>query len=228
METVFITGANRGIGLELSRQFLASGRNVIAACRDANQATELRELAPSPQLELVDLEVTSQESLSQLAAKLDEKTIDIVINNAGVFGPFDTAVGFNDVQGWLDTFSVNTIAPMQVTSALLPNLKASDRPKVITVSSQMGSLHREEQGALAYRTSKAAVNKAMQILSMELDEHDIIVCPVHPGWVQTDMGGSEADITVAESVSGLIQVIDSLKKEDSGKFLTWKGEEHPW
>ncbi|MGI9281831.1 MAG: SDR family oxidoreductase [Endozoicomonas sp.] len=228
METVFITGANRGIGLELTRQFLASGRNVIAACRDVAQASQLRELAPSPELELVELEVTSQESLNQLSEKLDGRTIDIVINNAGVFGPYDTAAEFNDVQGWLNTFSVNTIAPMQVTSVLLPNLKASEKPKVITVSSQMGSLHREVQGALAYRTSKAAVNKAMQILSLELNEHDMIVCPVHPGWVQTDMGGDEADITVAESATGLIQVIDALEMEDSGKFWTWQGKEHPW
>ena len=104
----------------------------------------------------------------------------------------------------------------------------SSNPRIITISSQMGSLNRKNKGAYAYRSSKAAVNKVMQVLATELEPENIIVCPVHPGWVKSDMGGAEADITVAESAAGLVNVINNLTKAQSGRFWTWQGVEHPW
>ena len=228
METVVITGANRGIGLELTRVFLSKDFHVIASCRRPDQASELQALAESKELEIHELDVTDASSISAFSSALSDITVDMLINNAGVFGGERQSLNSMDYDIWLETFNVNTIAPFHVTIALKNNLKKAERPRVVTLSSQMGSLSRKSTDYYAYRSSKAALNKVMQVMALELKEDNIIVCPVHPGWVRTDMGGAEADITAQESASGLYQLIDSLTMEQSGRFWTWQRDEHPW
>lgn len=228
METALITGANRGIGLELARQFLSSGIQVIATCRDPDQSTALNNLASQGPLVVHKLEITDETSVLRLQSQLDKQPIDILINNAGVMGGDRQSLEDMDYAAWAEAFATNTMAPFRIITALLENLKRSKRPRAITLSSQMGSLNRKSKGSHAYRSSKAAVNKVMQVLSMELEAHEIVVCPVHPGWVRTDMGGSAADISVEESAAGLCRLINSLTMEHSGRFWTWEGEEHPW
>jgi NAD(P)-dependent dehydrogenase (short-subunit alcohol dehydrogenase family) len=231
METVFITGANRGIGLELTRQYLAKHTRVFAACRTPETAQSLSELQKSnpDTLRIFPLEVTDEHSVKTLAESIHNETIDVLINNAGISGGERQDIRDMDYPRWALTLAVNTIAPFRVTVALLDNLRRSRRPRIITLSSQLGSmLQPTATGNYAYRSSKAAVNKVMQGLAVDLRSENIIVCPVHPGWVQTDMGGAKADLTVQESASGLIQTIDRLQLSDSGHFLKWNGEEHPW
>jgi NAD(P)-dependent dehydrogenase (short-subunit alcohol dehydrogenase family) len=231
METVLITGANRGIGLELTRQYLKRQTRVLAACRTPESAQSLSELKQSnPEtLKIYPLEVTDDNSVKALADALRNETIDVLINNAGISGGEHQDIREMDYSRWALTLAVNTISPFRVTVALLDNLRRSRKPRIITLSSQLGSMLRPTStGNYAYRSSKAAVNKVMQGLAVDLHSENIIVCPVHPGWVQTDMGGSKADLTVQESASGLIRLIDRLELSDSGHFLKWNGEEHPW
>lgn len=227
METAVITGASRGIGLELTRQFLELGYRVIATYRDQPSA-QLSELLTHKTLTLLELEVTNSDSITKFSGNLTDTPIDILINNAGVLGLGDESLEGITPEDWATTFAVNTIAPLMVSRALLPQIKSSAKPRIITISSQMGSLNLHGTGMYAYRSSKAAVNKSMQILALELKEQGVIVCPVHPGWVQTDMGGATADITVQESAAGIINLIRQLGIEQTGKFFTWEGKEHAW
>ena len=227
METVLITGASRGIGLELCQQFLNCGFNVLATYR-GSPSSALQTLAEAEQLTLYALEVLDQNSIDSLSAALREQPIDILINNAGVLGPDKQELDGLDVKGWLDTFAVNSIAPLTVSMALLENLKQADNARIITITSQMGSLNRQSTGKYAYRSSKAAANKVMQVLALELREFGITVCPVHPGWVKTDMGGEDADITVQTSAGGICELATQLTLERSGQFLTWEGNIHAW
>ena len=229
METVLITGANRGIGFELTRQYLTRGAQVIATCRDPDTAHDLQDMGVhNDRLLIAPLDVRDQTSVDALAQTIDRKPLDIVINNAGVMGGDHQRLDDMDYDAWTETLETNTIAPFRVAAALVPNLKQTPRPRLITVSSQMGSLNRQSTGAYIYRSSKAAVNKVMQVMSLELRSDGIIVCPVHPGCVRTDMGGPSADISVEESVRGLTCLISRLTIEDSGKFFQWNGEEHAW
>lgn len=227
METVLITGASRGIGLELCQQFLNRGFNVLATYRGSS-STDLQALAEAERLSLYELEVLDQGSIDSLSAALHNQPIDILINNAGVLGPDKQELDGLDVKGWLDTFAVNSIAPLTISMALLENLKQASNGRIITITSQMGSLNRQSTGKYAYRSSKAAANKVMQVLSLELREFGITVCPVHPGWVKTDMGGEGADITAQASASGICELAAQLTLEQSGQFLTWQGTIHAW
>jgi NAD(P)-dependent dehydrogenase (short-subunit alcohol dehydrogenase family) len=228
--TVLVTGANRGIGLEFVRQYLERNFRVLAACRTPRAAKHLAELKQSrpDALEVLPLEVTDEQSVTTLAQSLAGKAIDVLINNAGILGGDQQTLESMNYAAWKETFAVNAIAPFRLTVSLLPNLKLSRRPRVITLSSQMGSLQRTTSGYYAYQSSKAALNKVMQGLAVDLRSAGIIVCPVHPGWVQTDMGGAGATLTVEQSVGGLIRVIDRLTASDSGRFFQWDGSEHPW
>ncbi|MFO6423534.1 SDR family oxidoreductase [Motilimonas sp. KMU-193] len=229
METYLITGANRGIGFALVQQCLANGHRVIATYRDQSAANALFELAgESCLLELVQAELDSETGINKLANEIADKPLDVLINNAGIMGPEQQDLNGLDSEGWLATFAINTIAPFHVSRLLLPNLLHSARPRIITISSQMGSLARESTGSYAYRSSKAAVNKVMQVMATELAEQGVIVCPMHPGWVQTDMGGMEADISAQQSAAGIIRFVEGVSLAESGRFWTWQGEEHPW
>jgi NAD(P)-dependent dehydrogenase (short-subunit alcohol dehydrogenase family) len=228
--TFLITGANRGIGLELTRQAVAREDHVIATCRRPDDAGALRELrGRHPEsIEVHELDVASDGSVATLVATLGDRAIDVLINNAGIYGGDAQTLTDTDYAAWSETLAVNTLAPFRVTAALLPALRRSHRPRVLTVSSEMGSLAGKSTGAYAYRSSKAAVNKVMQVLAEELRNEGIAVILAHPGWVSTDMGGCSAPVSPQESAGGLLALVDRMTLEDSGRFLAWTGEELPW
>lgn len=227
MSTILITGANRGIGLELARQYAAAGDTVIRAMRGADRAGEaLGETLP--------LDVTSDASAEQLAAFLAGRPIDLLINNAGVMGPemaHQTSTNM-DFPGFLSTLDVNVLGPLRVTQALLPNLRASKDGKVAVISSRMGQLDSGDfggaSGFVAYRASKAAVNKVFQCLAGDLRAEGIAVAILHPGWVRTDMGGPGADIDVRDSAAGIRAVLDGLHAGNSGQFTAYDGTPLAW
>ncbi len=226
-ETIVITGANRGIGLGLVRCFAAAGHHVVAACRQPDKAEALR-LVPGA-VELMQLDVAAATSSAAFARQIGTRTIDVLINNAGVMGGNKQGFANMDYDAWLRTFEINTLGPFRLTSLLLPNLKQSKHARVVTISSQMGAFGLDMGfGTYAYRSSKSAVSKVMQVLALELKADNIIVCPVHPGWVQTDMGGANAQIPVEQSAGGLFKLISTLTLAQSGRFWTWDGREHIW
>ena len=228
METVVITGANRGIGLGLVQVFLANNMRVIATCRNPEQANQLQALAKDTELQIYQLDVADSLSVNSFIAALDGMPLDILINNAGTLGGERQNISEMDYSAWAEALAINTIAPFRLTVGLLANLKLSPRPRVITISSQMGSLTGQSTGHYTYRSSKAALNKVMKTLAKDLEPSGVMVCPIHPGWVKTDMGGANAAITVAQSAAGIFKLIDKLTTVQSGQFLSWEGEEIPW
>jgi NAD(P)-dependent dehydrogenase (short-subunit alcohol dehydrogenase family) len=231
METIVISGANRGIGLELTRLFLKAGNHVIAGCRQPDRAEALRDLADKGgTLEIAQLDVGDAASVAALGKLLKGQAVDVLINNAGITGGERQGLTNMDYAAWLHTFEINTLAPFRLASTLLPNLKLAQRARIVTVSSQMGAFAMEGMGVghYAYCSAKTAVSRTMQIMAAELKTDGIIVCPVHPGWVRTDMGGPHAEISVQESGGGLFRLIEGLTLAQSGRFWRWDGSEHPW
>jgi NAD(P)-dependent dehydrogenase (short-subunit alcohol dehydrogenase family) len=225
MATILISGANRGIGLELARLYLSRGFEVVAGVRDPASAPA-GALAGAT---VLALDVASDESVAALAAALKGRPIDILVNNAGVIGPPRQSSTDMDFAGFLDTLNVNTVGPLRLTQALLPNLRLSKlRPRVAVLTSRMGSLSSAQSDSLAYRASKAAANKVVQGLATDLVSDGIAVAAIHPGWVRTDMGGSAADIDAATSVRGIAAVLDGLSLATTGRFVDHGGNELPW
>lgn len=238
MPTVLITGANRGLGLEFALQYAADGWRVHACCRNPAAATELAELAGSAHGRVVvhRLDVEDHQAVDRLADELSGEPIDLLLNNAGVYtrGGFEAArgecaFGYSDFGDWERVFRVNVFAPMKMSEAFADHLGSSEQGKLITISSNMGSIALNDTGgSYAYRSSKAAVNCVMRSLSLDLVDKGIIVALLHPGWVSTDMGGPEADITPQVSVSGMRRVIESLGPQHSGCFKSYQGVSLPW
>ncbi len=228
MANVLITGANKGIGLEMVRLYAAAGDHVIACCRDKARAQDLEALTGDVQIE--EVVVSDGDSVAAFAARLGAVPIDILINNAGMAGPsYDQQNALSmDFDGWAEAFAVNAMAPVRVMQALIANLRASDDAKVVNITSQMGALALDMPVAYAYCASKAALNKFMRLAAIELGKEGINICLVHPGWVKTDMGGPGADITPEESAAGIVEVIKGLTAETNGSFWTWNGSEHAW
>lgn len=230
MATVLITGANKGIGLELTRIYASNDDTVIACCRNASGAVALSELAADKDIEIHEVQIGEDESVALLAEQLTGKPIDLLINNAGMQGPApeqQSALNM-DFDGWAEVLNINTLAPVRVMHALFENLKLASNPKVVTITSQMGALDLDMRFAYAYCTSKAALNKFMKMAALDLAKEEIEVCVIHPGWVKTDMGGQGADITASESADGIVSVINGLNIENSGSFWKWDGEIHAW
>ncbi|MAM87356.1 MAG: short-chain dehydrogenase [unclassified Hahellaceae] len=230
MSSVLITGANRGIGLEFAKQYLEEGATVLACCRDPESADELSALARQHDaLTIFKLDVTQADQIGELAASLVGTALDVLINNAGVYGP--KGMDFSDIneQDWLDVLSVNSIAPFMVARALLPQLKNGKLKKIAVVSSKMGSVAENSSGgSYLYRSSKSAVNQVVKSLAHDLKDGGLRVVALHPGWVQTDMGGPQALITTEESVKGLRKVIAELDDDRSGEFFAYNGAVVPW
>ena len=222
--TVLVTGANRGIGLELVRQMRARGHQVIGTARKPEQAMELKETGAR----LVQLDVTDSNSIRAMAEQLKGQRIDLLINNAGMLGHNAQSFAETDFDQVIATFDVNSLGPMRVTQALLPNILAGSGKTVIQISSTMGSIANNSGGYYGYRASKAALNMLNSSLALELADRGITSVVIHPGWVQTRLGGENAAITVEDSVTGMMQVIAKLGPEDSGRFLDYQGEELPW
>ena len=224
MTTILITGANRGIGLELTRQYAGRGDTVIACCRNPEDADELRKL----NVDVLALDVTSDASVKALKASLGDRALDILINNAGT-NLNGQSFEEMDFDNWEETFRVNSIGPFRVAQALIDNLLASDTKKLITISSKMGSVDNVYYGgSISYSSSKSAVNMVTKILANRFADDGLIAVPLHPEWVCTDMGGPQARISPEESAAGLIKVIDGLTLDESGRFFQYDGEELPW
>lgn len=237
---VVITGASRGIGLELARQYalqgLTDGRfcRVIATCRDPESAPKLQALAEEVRtkgddnLVIRELDVTNQDSVRAFESSLGGRPIDILINNAGMYGPNAPLLPV-DIEKWHEVFQLNCIAPVYLSQQLFENLKDSQLGKVVTISSDMGSItNNVGGGAYLYRSSKAALNAAMYSLSLDVKEFGISVMMLHPGHVKTEMGGPNAKVPAEESAAGLRKVIDEIDIDSSGAFRNWRGEAMPW
>lgn len=225
MKTILITGANRGIGLELARQYASDGDKILACCRNPQEATDLKALEG---VKVFQLDVADGASVEALKAELGDTPIDILINNAGI-NLEPQSFEEMDFDKWEETFRVNSIGPFRVVQALIDNVKAGKDKKIITISSKMGSVGNVYYGgAIAYSSSKSAVNMVTKILANRLRDDGIIAVPLHPEWVRTDMGGPGARISAEESAAGLRTVIAGLTLETSGRFFQYDGEELPW
>jgi NAD(P)-dependent dehydrogenase (short-subunit alcohol dehydrogenase family) len=236
MPTALITGANRGLGFEFTRQYLGDGWTVFAACRNPGESGFLTDLGHKhSSLQVVEIDVSDGESVDRAADALEDTAIDVLVNNAGIFGPDEGRnndwrqdFGHMDYASWSDVFQVNTMGPMRVSEAFVDNVAASEQKKIITISSGLGSIASSSGGYFAYRSSKAAVNMVMATLAAELAPLDIIVTLIDPGWCRTDMGGSAAHHDPAESVERMRTVIENLTTADSGTFRHHAGERLPW
>ena len=219
MATVLITGASRGIGRELADQYAADGWEVIQTCRDP---------AGAGLPYAIKLDVTDPEDVCDLAMRLKGRPIDVLINNAGVIGQRDAAIGSIDYALWEEVFRVNTVAPIRVAEAVAENVAASSGKTMVFISSVMGSIASNGGGHYLYRSTKAALNAAMVSLSLELVPRGVICVSMHPGWVRTDMGGPTAAVAVPDSASGIRRVVRGLSLTDNGRFYDYTGEEIPW
>lgn len=232
---VVVTGANRGLGLELTRQYAARGDEVWAGCRSPEMATALRGLS---NVTALPLDVVDPPSIQAFGESVGRETdrIDLLINNAGASGLAFGADG--DHSGVLELapehfhaqVEVNAVGPMMVSRALLPRLRAAGSAVIVNVSSQLGSLAlgAQMQRDIGYNASKAALNMVTVALAGTLGPEGVIAVAIHPGWVQTDMGGAEAPLTAEVSAAAILTTVEGLTAADNGRFLTWTGETHPW
>jgi NAD(P)-dependent dehydrogenase (short-subunit alcohol dehydrogenase family) len=232
MKTTLITGANRGIGLELAKEYAADGWRVLACCRHPEQAEALHGLvARQPgQIHIERLDVTDLAQIENLAQTLAGESIDLLINNAGVYPDADSkGFGHTDYAEWIEAFRVNTMASLKMAESFVEQVARSGMKTMITISSKMGSIaDNTSGGSYLYRSSKVAANMVIKSLALDLGQRGITAAVFNPGWVKTDMGGPNAVISVEQSVSGMRQVIGKLTLADSGKFLNYNGQEIPW
>ncbi|MBL4572795.1 MAG: SDR family oxidoreductase [Gammaproteobacteria bacterium] len=234
MATVLITGTNRGIGLEFTKQFLARGDRVIATCRNIDAADGLTQLSRSDdelgaKLEVRQLDVASLESMQEFVRQLTDTPIDIFINNAGVYGPRSSKFGEVEAQDWASVLQINSIAPMILSQLLMPNLRQGKDKKMVYLTSKMGSIDDNSGGgSYIYRSSKAALNSVVKSLAIDLAEEGFSAAVLHPGWVLTDMGGPNALIDTETSVAGMLKVIDELDLQSSGSFFNYDGSIIAW
>ena len=232
-QRILITGANRGIGLATVREYLKqSDVHIFATCRNPDSAEELQSLAKQhPQsLTIVPLEVTDPSSIEAafklIASKVD--ALDIVINNAAINPPGQSFPAIT-AELMLHVLEVNTVAPMMISKAAFELLRNGNNPRLVHISSDMGSLTiRTYSGDYGYCSSKAALNMAMRGMSADLRHFGITTIALDPGWVQTDMGGTGATLKPEESAQGIVRVISGLTAADSGRYLAYDGSEHPW
>ena len=228
--SILITGTNRGIGLEFVKHYIKNNEKVIATCRNRNSAKDLLELENTTNnLSLVELDVSNPNSINNFTSKIAGLPIDTFISNAGVSGPKNIEFGNFDAKEWLDVFNINTIAPLIITQKILKNLRLGKDKKLVFISSKVGSIEDNTEGGMyIYRTSKTALNQVIKSLSIDLKGENFIVVALHPGWVQTDMGGPNALIDTKTSVRGMTEAIDNLTSKNSGKFYNYDGSAIPW
>jgi NAD(P)-dependent dehydrogenase (short-subunit alcohol dehydrogenase family) len=230
MPTVLVTGVNRGLGLEFIKQYSQKGWEVIGTCRDLGSAVEASAIADiAPNLQLYPLEASDPGSIAKLAATLEGRAIDLLLLNAGVMGQQSSNMGQLEQEDFLHSMSVNTVTPALMIQAFREHVAASEKKLIVGLSSILGSIAGNTDGGLySYRASKAGLNAVLKSAAHDLQADGITVIPMHPGWVQTDMGGAGATITTAVSISGMIKVIDGLTPEDTGRFLVYDGGDLPW
>ena len=223
-ETCLVTGGNRGIGLAFAVKLREAGAQVIAAVRNANASASLADCG----VRVERMDVTDDRSVGEMARRLQDEPIDILINNAAIGGP-GPPVAELDMADLSLFFEVNSIGPMRVARALLPNLRLGQRRMIVNISSDMGSLAMNDSGGFyGYRASKSGLHMLMYTLAHELRPEHFICVLLHPGWVRTDMGGSDAPRTPDQSVADMIRVIEGLTPDDNGRFLDHTGRTIPW
>jgi len=239
MPSILVTGANRGLGLELVRQQAEAGWQVHACCRDPGKATKLLEIAARHpgNVAVRTLAVAEGASIKALARELKSEPLDVLLNNAGTYG-FKTfadkdgmpaqAFGTMNYASWQYALSINTMAPLRMIEALVDSVAVSDQKKIFVMSSSLGSIEQAQGGHLAYGSSKAAVNFVVRSLALELKERGITVMCLHPGWARTDMGGRQAPVDPRDSVSGLINVIAHASLATTGTWVAYDGTTIPW
>lgn len=231
MRTVLITGANRGLGLALAVRFADEGWFVHATYRQGANREQLEAVAQehSSCFKLHALDITDPQQAHALSTKLADSPIDLLINNAGIWGCPNMALGELASAPWLETFRTNTIAPMILTQALLPSLLKSEMKCIVAISSDMASMTLNDQGSTYYyRSSKAALNANFKSLSCDLKAQGVTVCMVHPGWLKTDMGGPNAPISAEEGAKGVYQLLAKADHGYNGRFIRCDGSDLPW
>lgn len=230
MPSILITGCRRGIGLELSQQFAELGWRVYACTRSPENSQTLLQLAADhPQVSCHLLDVGKPMQLAALSAELRGQPIDVLLNNAGVYGAGPQSLDDIDAEDFLETLRINTVAPLQVVRAFLDNVKASERKVIACISSKMGSMaDNTSGGSYVYRASKAALNSVVKSLAMDLEEQQITAVALHPGWVRTDMGGPQGELSVEESAALLIKNLCELSLKQNGRFIDIDGVTIPW
>lgn len=227
--TVFVTGANRGLGLEFVRQYASDNWKVLASCRNLIQAKELQQLAHYfGNIELLQLDVTNIFQLEHVTEKYAGTHIDLLINNAGIYADEDP-LGYIQTESMKHAFYINSIAPLKVTEALLPNVMQSHLKTIVAISSKLGSIaDNQHGGSYSYRASKAALNMVMKTLAIDLNNKNIKVFTIDPGSVRTGIGGSNASITTDQSVSNIRSLISKLTEKESGSFYDYLGNKLNW
>jgi len=232
MNSILVTGSNRGLGLEWVRQYAREGWRVYATCRNPEQAEELQELAGQRDTVTVHrLDVADAEQLTALCHDIGDVAIDVLVNNAGVYHEQwgQDPLGQIKYKDWRHTFDVNTLGPMRVSEALVKHVTRSEKRLMVAITSHMGSIADISSAKdYAYRSSKAALNAAMKGLSIEVNERGVGVLLLHPGWVRTRMGGDSAPLTTQESVNGMRKLVDNFNLSRSGKFYRYDGATIPW
>ncbi len=227
MPTVLLTGANRGLGLEFARQYAGRGWRVLACCRDPEKANELN--AVTGDIAVHRLDVRDHDGIAALARELRGTAIDVLLNNAGVYGPNRMHLGRIDYAAWADVLAVNVLGPTRLIECFVDHVAASGKKLIACVSSQMGSMERNTTGRhYLYRSSKAALNAIVKSLAIDLRDRGVTFVTLHPGWVKTDMGGADADLHIPDSVRDVIALLERVTNADSGRFLNHDGSEIPW
>jgi NAD(P)-dependent dehydrogenase (short-subunit alcohol dehydrogenase family) len=231
MPSVLITGANRGLGFEFARQYLADSWRVFATCRDPVAADQLQHLAKSSggELTIVEMDVTDSARVREAAAQINDVAIDVIINSAGITGASGQRPGHIDYDSWARVLNVNTMGPLRVLEAFVDHIASGERKLAVSITSGMGSLaDNTSGGSIAYRSSKAALNMVMRSAAIDLAPRGIACVLINPGWVKTDMGGPSATLTPQESVTAMLRLIEKLGPAQSGKFFHYDGSEYPW
>ena len=232
MDSILVTGSNRGLGLEWVRQYAGQGWRVYATCRYPDQADDLQELVRQHDNVTVHrLDVTDSKQFATLCNEIDDVAIDVLVNNAGVYHEQwgNDPLGNIKFDDWQHTFDVNTLGPMRVSEAFVEHVARSQKRLMVAITSHMGSIADITSARdYAYRSSKAALNAAMKGLSIELAERGVGILLFHPGWVRTRMGGNSAPLSTQESVAGMRKLVDKFQISQSGSFFRYDGTRMPW
>lgn len=229
MPTALVTGASRGLGLEFVRQYAGAGWTVHAGARDPDAAPLLREAATLGDVHCHRLDVADRDQIAALADRLSGQPVDLLINNAGLWAGEDEGYGRVTDDLWMEEFRVHVFGTMAMCEAFVDNVAASDRKQIVNISSGNGSLAWDANVSdYAYNTSKAALNMIGRSMAVDLADRGIIVVAYSPGFVATDMSGPDADLSPAESIGALRQLIESLTPADTGTFRRYNGETIPW
>ncbi len=228
---VLITGANRGIGLEMVRYAMEQGWRIFACCRNPHNADNLFNIAKlsNGQISVHIADMQELSTIQALSYELRNDPIDMLINNAGIYGSDKNTFGGVDVDSWLQAFQINCIAPLKMVEAFSHQLDMSQNKLVACLSSKMGSMADNGYGSsYIYRSSKAALNSVVKSLSIDLKQKNITSVALHPGWVKTDMGGDNAEISTRESVEKMFTILLTLTIKDNGRFIDIDGSDIPW